>query len=135
MFYVTFFDISCEQTEQDIVLTSTTHNINDSQWKKSTDHPGFEPGTFGTLVWCSTNWANESDLEEPQYKQLFSEPFGVVEHAIYYFIMRMNENSCDSYAEYLFANVNNVVHRTNDVEIWCVFEIHWPIWLCIHLRW
>ncbi len=29
--------------------------------KKSTDHPGYEPGTFGVLVQCSTNWANEWD--------------------------------------------------------------------------
>ncbi len=35
------------------VQISTTHNINGSQWKKSTDHPGFEPGTFGLQVQLS----------------------------------------------------------------------------------
>ncbi len=42
------------------------HIINGIQWKRSTDHPGFVPETFGWLVWCSTNWAtcNESDGEE-----------------------------------------------------------------------
>ena len=31
--------------------------------EKFTDHPGFEPGTFRSLNWCSTNWANESEDE------------------------------------------------------------------------
>ena len=46
--------------------------------KKSTEHPGFESGTFSLLVLCSTNWANESDGEEQWLQHLSVEFFTVV---------------------------------------------------------
>ena len=45
-------------------LTITLNHIIKTASEKFTDHPGIEPGTFGSLDQCSTNWANESDGEE-----------------------------------------------------------------------
>ncbi len=38
--------------------------------KKSTDHLGFEPGTFSLLIWCSNNGAYGSDGEEQRLHYL-----------------------------------------------------------------
>ena len=42
--------------------------LNFRQWQSAknslTDHPGFEPGTFGSLDWQPINWANEWGADE-----------------------------------------------------------------------
>ncbi len=100
---------------------SSVQNINENQW----NNPGFEPGTFGLLVRCSTDWADDSDGEDQWFKSadLQFNPVPLISSHSYEFffksILKLTSQQqrlkhVDNYTKFIL--LTSTTHNINDSQ-------------------